>query len=259
MTAKNAASRSVQFGVALASLMFLVISASSSSGQVLATSSLPYGLSYEEWSAKWWQWTLGQSTNNAELVGYPGICSGPASRVRLLAGVYLPGAGGVTTETRKITIGEETPLFFPILSIWVDNSGCPTFNSPLLTSAELTAQAVGEWSAVTVTTCSIDGVEVAGLSDPTNNAYLVQAQAFSYTTAEKDNVVAGFFGEPCIPGGLTIYPAVADGVYLMLSPLSPGQHTIHFVGVAGPVSSPFVKDDITYEIKVTRDFHYDDK
>jgi hypothetical protein len=43
---------------------------------------------------------------------------------------------------------------------------------------------------------------------------------------------------------------VADGVYLMLSPLSRGKHSIHFVGVAGPVSSPFLKIDITYDITV---------
>ena len=42
---------------------------------------------------------------------------------------------------------------------------------------------------------------------------------------------------------MTIYPAVADGVYLMLSPLSPGKHTIHFVGVVGPGGAPFVNEE----------------
>ena len=74
---------------------------------------------------------------------------------------------------------------------------------------------------------------------------------FSYTTAEHDNVLAGYFGASCIPGDFTIYPAVADGVYLMLAPLSPGKHTVHTVGVVGPLSAPFAKVDKTSEITVT--------
>ena len=237
-----------RLGSVLAGLLLLGIAASSSA-QVLPPSSLPYGYSYQEWSAKWWQWTLGQSTNNLELVGYSGICEGPASRVAFLAGVYIPGSGGISIETNHVTILADTPLFFPILSIWVDNTGCPTNTFTSLTADELAAEAAGDWSAVTVTTCTIDGVPVAGLDNPTNTAYLVQSPPFSYTTAEHGTVLADF-GEPCIPGGLTVYPAVADGVYLMLSPLSPGKHSIHFVGVVGPVSSPFVEDDITYDITV---------
>src|SRR5664279_6306605 len=73
-----------RFGSALAALLLLGITASSSSGQVLPPSSLPYGYSYQEWSAKWWQYALGQSTNHLVSLGDPGICSGPASRVRFL-------------------------------------------------------------------------------------------------------------------------------------------------------------------------------
>jgi hypothetical protein len=37
----------------------------------------------------------------------------------------------------------------------------------------------------------------------------------------------------------------------MLAPLSPGKHTIHTVGVVGPVSAPLAKVDITSDITVT--------
>jgi hypothetical protein len=247
LTLTNAVTRLGRCGLVLAGVTLLAMAASSSAAEVLPPSSLPYGLSYEEWSAKWWQWSLGQSTNHLEMVGWSGVCTGPASRVQFLAGVYLPGAGGVTTETRKVRVSEDTPLFFTILSAWVDNSGCPTFTS--FTADQLAAQAAAQWSAVTTTSCIIDGVPVAGLENPATTPYLVQAPPFSYTTAEKDNVLAGFFGEPCIPGGMTIYPAVADGVYLMLAPLSRGKHTIHFVGAA----APFLENDITYDITVERD------
>ena len=240
-----------RLGSAVAGLLLLGIAASSSA-QVLPPSSLPYGYSYQEWSAKWWQFNLGQSTNHLESAGEPGICEGHASRVRFLGGAFVPSSGGISIETNHVTILPHTPLFFPILNTWVDNTGCPTFTS--FTAAELAADLAGAWSAVTVTTCTIDGVPVAGLANPTNTIYLAVSPPFSYTTAEKDNVLAGFFGENCIPGGMTVYPAVAEGVYLMLSPLSPGKHSIHTVGVVGPVSAPFVVVDATYDIHVLRDF-----
>ena len=51
---------------------------------------------------------------------------------------------------------------------------------------------------------------------------------FSYTLAPTDNILANFFGLTCIPDGTTVSPAAEDGVYLMLAPLSAGNHTIHF-------------------------------
>jgi hypothetical protein len=239
----NAIFDPVRLSSTLTALLLLGFAVASAQGQVLSPSSLHYGLSYQEWSAKWWQWSLEQSTNHLELVGRPRIFNEQASRVQFLAGVYLPGPGGVTIATRKVSIPAETPLFFPILSSWDDNTGCP-FTS--FTAAELTAAVAGMWSGVTLTSCTIDGVAVPGLSNPATTEYLVQTPPFCYTTAGTDNVLAGFFGDTCIDGNTVIYPAVAEGVYLMLSPLKPGKHTINFVGQVGP----YLNENLTYEITV---------
>jgi hypothetical protein len=242
-------SRLGRFGSAVAALLLLGLTASSALGQVLPPSSLPYGLSYQEWAAKWWQFFYSQSTDNMQPLGSPGICEGPARRV-----LFLNGAPASTTETKHTTIFPDTPLFLAILAFTADNTACPITDFTTNSAEVLAAEAVAGWTgAATLTTCTIDGVTVPGLANPTNTIYNVVSVPFSYTTAEKDNIVAVSEGEPCLPGGLTVYPAVADGVYLMLSPLSPGRHTIHFVGVAGPLSSPFLKLDITYDIEVLRD------
>ena len=234
---------------ALAGLMLLGMAACSRAAEpvVIPPSALPYGYSYEEWSAKWWQWSLGLSTKNMEDVGKPDICSGPASIVRFLGGVY---GYGTNIVTRKITIAEGTPLFLTVLSVNDDNTACPgPFGTS--TAAQITAADVGYWDSIaTETTCTIDGVTVDGMENPTNSIYDVVSPAFSYTTAEKDNDLILIEGEDCIPGGMTIYPAVADGVYLMLSPLKPGHHTIKYVGVGGPLSAPTIDDEATYEIEV---------
>ena len=171
-------SRCGRWATALAALLMLGTVASSPA-QVLPPSTLPYGLSYQEWSAKWWQWSLEQSTDHLELVGGPGICDGPASQVRFLAGSLL--SSGQAAITNRVTVTDQTPLFFTILSVWDDNTGCPftTF-----TAEQLRATVEGDWSAVTVLTCTIDGVPVAGLKNPTNTVYHVQYPLFfSYTTA----------------------------------------------------------------------------
>jgi hypothetical protein len=88
------------------------------------------------------------------------------------------------------------------------------------------------------------------LDDPQHTLCRVQSPAFTYTLASHNNLLAAAFSEPCIPDGTTVTPAVSDGVFQMLDPLSVGQHTIHSVGVVGPVAHPFFFKDITYNITV---------
>jgi hypothetical protein len=239
---KNKTLQPGRLGTVLGGLMLLAISAVTLKAEVLPPAALPYGYSYEEWSAKWWRWNLGLSTNHTELVGQPDIATDPAARVRFLA-----GAASTVTETRKITIPAETPLFFTILSVWGDNTGCPAFTT--FTPDELASQIADQWTAVTKTTCTVDGVSVAGLGDPATSTYHVLSPTFSYVTANRGSVL----DEPCVSGDTTIYPAVANGIYVMLSPLAPGKHTIHYVGVVGLATAPFIKEDITYDITVTRE------
>jgi hypothetical protein len=54
------------------------------------------------------------------------------------------------------------------------------------------------------------------------------------------------------PAGSTS-PSVSDGYFVMLKPLSVGQHTIHFGGTADltPLGGPLFIQDITYNITVS--------
>jgi hypothetical protein len=234
---------------AWAGLLLLGIAVSSPAAEVLPPSSLPYGYSYEEWSAKFWQWTLGQSTNHLESLGDPDICSGLASRVRFL-GPSIIGGEAIHIETNHIAIPAGTPLFFSVFSLWQDNGNCPLSAFTTFTAAQLAAFDQQSWSAVTETTCTIDGIAIEGMDDPTNSVYNVVSTPFSYTTAAKDNILAGEVGATCLPGDFTIYPAVAEGMYLMIAPLSPGKHIIHAVAVVGPLSAPLAESEKTIELTV---------
>jgi len=185
--------------------MLLAAAVSPSSGQVLPPSSLPYGYSYEEWLAKWGHLVMGLDTNHVASLNDSGICSGPASRVRFPIWHYAPG-------TNYTTIDAGTPLFFPLVWYVWDNTACPLSAFASYTADQLAALDEQYYSAVTAISCTIDGVAVDGLENPSNSVYHVISTPFSYTTAESGNIVVGLEGEPCIPGGLTVYPAVMAAI-----------------------------------------------
>ena len=133
LTLKKLMFRQGSFGSAMAAFLLLTASALpalADDGTVCSpgvippvVSTNPYGHTYAEWSAKWWQWSLEQSTSSLELISKPGAYDG---QVRFLAGGLLQqSTGGAASLTNQLTISSGTPLFFTIISTWDDNSGCP--------------------------------------------------------------------------------------------------------------------------------------
>jgi hypothetical protein len=204
---------------------------------ILPPGSSPYGSTYAEWSVKWWQWVMSQPTTNSAILGTGGCSAGQSGPVWFLVGAFAP-----TTETRQCTIPPGTALFFPIYNGWADNTACPEWTTYPV--EELVSWVSGWVDAMTGLTCTIDEKSVKGLDPAITSPYRVGPQVFTYTLAEQDNILAGYFGMTCIADGTTVYPAAGDGVYLMVAPLSAGQHTIHFT-VPGFL-------DITYELTVEK-------
>jgi hypothetical protein len=203
---------------------------------VLPPQSKPYGMSYAQWSVRWWQWVFSLPANNSPILDTGDCSAGQSGHVWFLAGAFAQ-----TTVTRTCTIPPGTALFFPLVNAWADNTGCPytTF-----TVEELEKLAVDAVDAAGLIACTFDGVPVRGVSNAVESPYRVGAQVFSYTLAPTDNILANYppFGLSCIANGTTVSPAAEDGVYLMLAPLSAGKHTIHFT-VEGFL-------DITYDLTV---------
>jgi hypothetical protein len=167
----------------------------------------PYGKTYGEWSAKWWQWTLAFPSNADPANNTAPFDSAQSGKVWFLATVH-----GSATVTRSFTVPHGKALFFPVMTVYMDNTGCP-YNNPLLTADQLAAQAARIWTAVSETTCTIDGVPIKGLDDPQHTPYRVQSPAFSFNVASHDNLLAGVFGEPGIPDGTTVNPAVSTACF----------------------------------------------
>jgi hypothetical protein len=236
----------------------------------------PVGASYGQWGAHWWQWFYQTPLHESPLSSSPGTAETPAAvdcsvgqsgHVWFLGGTFQPTGstsnGAAQSKVyRTCSIPSGTLLFFPILNDEFDNLACPkntTYPADALTGAA--AQGINDVVAGSMN-ATIDGVSVSGLADGKSN-YRSPSPWFSYTLPA-DNVGQLFncaFDAGTTPPPVDGHPgATADGVYLMLAPLSVGTHVLHFGGeinvptnpppIAPNAAGDFVQD-INYTITVT--------
>jgi hypothetical protein len=137
-------------------------------------------------------------------------------------------------------------LFLPIFNGECDNLAIPATD---FTVDQLRAMCRSNIDAITSLGASVDGHAVAGLNVPSGGHYtggyrVVSPVPFSYTLPN-DNIYE-FLGNPFGPESVS--PVVADGVYLMLAPLSPGVHVLHWTGAVAPFD---FSQDITYQVTVS--------
>ncbi len=161
---------------------------------VLPPNSAPQGLTYGEWSAKWVKWAYEPP---------------PALSPVLFTSPPAPPA-----VFRYCTIPAGQTLFFPIGNAFCGGDGFPGGFADERACATASAAGLSGFQA------DVDGVSIKNLSaNLLQNYYRALSPEFDLVLGA-DNI----FGAPAG----TYSPSAADGVYLMLSPLSPGKHTIHF-------------------------------
>ena len=205
----------------------LVSPAASSAAQVIPRSSA-FGNTYGEWSARWWQWLLSiPAATNPNLDPTGANCGeGQTGQVWFLAGTF----GGSFTRTCTVPAGKA--LLFPILNtVFGQGVGDCTGPSDCNVTALRALAAAAEDNPMTLMV-SIDGRNVKNLSQ-----FRVTSPVFNYFLPA-DNILG-------ISSG-TYGPLVSDGYWLLLKPLSPGTHTIHFKGV----SNSAFESEVTYNLTV---------
>jgi hypothetical protein len=217
-----------------------------SSDGVLPPHSIVAGRTLGEWSAIWWKWAYAIPVDDNPLRDSTGAKSkyGNVGAVFFLAGLF--NASG--TVTRTVTIPANKFIFFPLENFVDDNvgNGCITPSSTpcpsRLTIGQLRAQIIGALPGITALHASIDGQPVGG----DLFSHRETAPAFSYTLQLTDNLQEVVNGITTPDATGTVFPAVADGYYLMLSPLPLGQHVIKFGGTSFGNSL-----NATYHVTVT--------
>lgn len=194
-----------------------------------------YGMTYGEWGAAWWQYVLSIPAADNPLLDETGAkCDvGQGGPVFFLVGVFNVSG----TATRTCTIPAGKALFFPILNYECDNLVTPPVN-PNEWNLRTCAAEVADLIDVDSLKVTVDGKKVKGLE-----RFRAQSPVFNFFLPAGNVVVA--FG---YPNGPISGKAVTDGYYVMLKPLRPGNHVVHF---EGSIPSWSFTLSITYNLTVT--------
>ncbi len=216
-------------------LLGTIAYAGNANPKVLPPNSAPYGQSYGAWSDAWWQWALSFPTGSNPMGDTTGEfgTAGQSGPVWFLAGVGF-GAGPVVERDLIVPAGKA--LFFPLVNyVWVNT---PQYGDPEW-SPDQEALARGYIAAFIDTasdlTCTIDGVALKNLyayrcKTPAGGAEMITLPEGNVWGIEPD----------------TYGPMVTDGYYLMVAPLTPGVHTLHFTSALSS-GTPM---DVTYNLTI---------
>ena len=211
-------------GVLFAGL--LVASASSVAAEnnnpgILPANSSPHGMTYGEWAAEWWTWAISNDFNTI-LDGTGELCAdGQSGHVWFLAGSF----GSV--ETRDCTVPTGQMLFFPIRN----NAWFQFPDDPPLDVDGIRALLAAGNDASGAISATVDGVAINNLEQ-----YRTVAPEFNAVVVDDNQ-----FGFPDGSAG-----QLDDGWYLMLAPLSAGEHTVNFTAQDGDL-------DVTYNLTIGDD------
>lgn len=171
------------------------------------------GKTYGEWSAEWWKWILSIPTSVNPFMddGSGKFCAKKQSGdVWFLAGSWV----GTTEVKCKVPAGKA--IFFPII-----NNECSTIEGYGETEGELRNNTKDIIDGVTVIEATVDGKPLKQLKK-----YRVESPLFEFKLPG-DNVLKEF--GLIVPEfeGAKSSKSVSDGYWIMLEPLSPGEHEIY--------------------------------
>lgn len=204
-------------------------------GKIVAPNATKYGNDYAGWSAAWWQWNLQLPVDGHPAIDSPDfdINAGQSGDVWFLGAPF-----GVVERTATIPAGKA--LFIAVMnaecsSLEPEESG---FHGDTAKEQRTCAKYWNDHNIALF--CEIDGVAVKRLE-----SYRVTSPQFTFTAP-----TPWIFGTT---GGTGT--AVGDGYYVLVTPLSKGQHTIHFGGILRFTLSEdgFDRDfplDMTYHLTI---------
>jgi hypothetical protein len=240
----------------------LLLTAATGSAQsfVAPPESLPGGLSYQQWSAKWWQWVWSTPISINPLFDTTGIdCAVNQSKTGPVW--FLAGTSG-TDATRNCIVPAGRMIFFPIINLGNDypcldlsptpprQRRDPNFQpGPGQSLEQFLTIGYGSFFGarqyidhVTSVNAMLDGVPIQDLSlPPENSKYRATSPMFEF-----DGDRSLLVWDSCVGPG---HHAVSDGYWIMLKPLSLGFHTLTFSGTETYPSSSFTVT-VTYNLTI---------
>jgi len=195
-------------------------------------SSTPYGKTYGEWAAAWWQWVLAIPASRNPMVDTTGEHGGENQSGPVW---FLAATGGSGTFERTCTVPVGKGLLVPIMP-WV--AAIPEDGT---TDDQIRRGNTAMVDAITEVEAAVDGVQLTGLW-----SHRFQSPFFEFTAPPPEQAWA--------PDYAGTHRAIASGFWFMLEPLPPGSHKIHLRAKAVfPAVYPNVgvlEGEVTYHLTV---------
>lgn len=178
--------------------------------RIFPPDSLPYNLTYGQWSAKWWQWAVSIPLDKSPFDDPTGERCGTSQhdpKVWFLAGT----SGGEATRTCQVPAGKG--IMFTVINV-----RCDYFVDKVSkTDDDLRKCAKDDQDTVNVLNATVDGKAIQHL-----DRFRVQSPLFNITLPP--NNIAG------VSPGTT--QAISDGWFIILKPLQVGEHEIRSYGAS---------------------------
>jgi len=198
------------------------------------TESFP--LTYGEWGARWWQYVFGipEGENPVTDDSTGALCHvGQWGAVFFLVGTSAPGP-----VSRTCTVPAESGLFFPII-----NAACA------IPEDGNTREKISKGCKDFIDLVDVKSLSVTIDRKSVQNLSKFRASEFFSFTGAVPGEGAGFCDPPVFPHCYEGFhdTAFADGYWVMLRPLSPGNHTVRFQGAIPSFSFAV---DVTYNLTV---------
>jgi hypothetical protein len=174
--------------------------------------SSPYGLSYGQWTVKWWIWFLStpKSINPVlDMSGRYASVNQPPSNVWFLSGKLADEDKNIPSRVCNIPV--DRSILFPVINCEAN----PLEYPQLKTKQQLMDHVTADENTILEKVCVLDGKPV-----PVKR---VNSDPPIFEVPMNEDNVCGVKGR-----GRTI--AYGDGYWVFLKPLSPGDHLLSFRG-----------------------------
>jgi hypothetical protein len=188
-------------------------------------------------SAEWCQWAFSIPAGVNPLSDTQGTNApvGEHGRVWFLAGLVGPPGG---TVTRDCSVPENVQFFFPVVNFVDVNTPYECGQKEPLTASQLRDQIAPLVDQAVEVYATLDGCPITNVQRVKSTVFVATFPADNEFTVACGSLVSAGVHSPC----------VADGYYVLLNPLNPGQHTLHFHAKIPDV----LTEDVTYHLTVVR-------
>jgi hypothetical protein len=171
-----------------------------------------YGLTYSDWAERWWNWAVGIPADKNPLKDPTGerCAIGQEGPVWFLGAAWSEGPKPII---RECTVPSDTALFFPIFNgetNELEEEKCKTVEQ----MRQCVIDSNKEWT-ISLMWATVNDKVLNHLKEN----YKVESGPFNLTIPP-NNVLGD------VPAGTT--QAYQIGWYIMLEPLPPGKHEVHF-------------------------------